>query len=241
LTHTNNYLQKMLNNNRKGLSILFIGKVNDPYSKQAADFLVLHYPDAWVIFSSRNDPFPEELKDWEGDVIISYLAQWIIPQWLLEKAKIAALNLHPGPPEYPGIGCTNFAIYNEADTFGITCHHMLSKVDSGNIVTVKRFPVFEEDTVYSITQRCYVLILDVFYEVMYTLMRGEELPESGETWQRKPYKRTQLDELCTLKPDMDKKEITRRIKATYYLKHWAIMKDGDKSYPVTEELLQKYK
>ena len=56
-------------------------------------------------------PFPKEAKKWQGDYIISYLSRWIVPSYLLNNAKIASFNFHPASPEYPGIGCNNFALY----------------------------------------------------------------------------------------------------------------------------------
>jgi methionyl-tRNA formyltransferase len=207
------------------MRVLFIGKEGDSYSKTAADFVQLHFRNAVIVFSKRTDPFPGHLHEWEGDLIISYLAQWIIPGSLLQKAKKAAINFHPGPPDYPGIGCTNFAVYNREKEFGITCHHMLAKVDSGSIIEVRRFPVFENDTVYSITQRCYTEILHLFYKLISDLLTNRSLPQSNETWTRMPYTRKQLNELCELRPDMDKDEIALRIKATTYgNKVWAHMK-----------------
>ena len=225
----------MVVNKRSDLKILFICKADDQFSAQAADFILLHYPAATVIYSTRHQAFPEELFDWEGDIIISYLSQWIIPARLLSKASMAALNFHPGPPAYPGIGCTNFAIYNGADEFGITCHHMEAKVDTGNIVAVRRFPVFESDTVYAITQRCYAEILYLFYEIFYTLMQGEALPVSDEKWERKPYLRRELNELCKLTPDMSEEEMERRIKATTYLQPWAYLEVGEEIFKLTAE------
>src|SRR4051794_39889942 len=120
------------------MDILFIGKENDAYSASAADYLRERFPQAKIIFSSRTLKYPEELHSWEGDYIFSYLAQWIIPEKTLLGARRGALNWHPGPPEYPGIGCTNFAVYNQEKVFGMTCHQMLSKVDSGAIIEVRR-------------------------------------------------------------------------------------------------------
>ncbi len=37
---------------------------------------------------------------------------------------------------------------------------MLDKVDTGKIIGVKRFSILENDTVFSITQKCYLLILN---------------------------------------------------------------------------------
>ncbi len=226
-------------NKQPNLRILFIGKADDFYSRQAADFILAHYPSAKIIYSERQQPFPQELFNWNGDLIISYLSQWIIPQILLQNASLAALNFHPGPPEYPGIGCTNFAIYNKADQFGITCHHMASKVDTGDIVAVKRFPVFETDTVYSITQQCYSHILNMFYNIFSLIMKGENIPASKEIWMRKPYLRKELDELCRLTPDMDLKEIEHRIKATNYTQPWAFMQVGNKIIKLTVDDIKK--
>ena len=212
------------------MKVLFIGKEGDSYSKTAADFIQLHFKNAVVVFSKRTDPFPVYLLEWEGDIIISYLAQWIIPDSLLQKVKKAAINFHPGPPDYPGIGCTNFAVYNREREFGITCHHMLAKVDSGPVIAVRRFPVLENDTVYSITQRCYTEILHLFYRLISDLLTNQSLPQSDESWTRKPYTRKQLNELCELRPDMDKEEIDLRIKATTYgTKIWAHMKNEEKN------------
>lgn len=225
----------MESNKSKDLEVLFIGKAGDFFSRQAADFILTHYPSAKIIYSSRQQDLPAELIAWKGDVIISYLSQWIIPKRLLENARVAALNFHPGPPEYPGIGCTNFAVYNGEDTFGVTCHHMAPRVDTGGIVAIERFPIFETDTVFSITQRCYSHILTLFYTIFSLLISNQELPASGDTWKRKPYLRRELDELCRLTPDMNIKEIERRIRATDYIQPWAFMLVGDEVFKLTAE------
>ncbi len=212
---------------RNSTKILFIGKADNLYAKIAADFIQQHFYNAQVVFSKRSDPFKHDLMEWEGDLLISYLAQWILPAELLRKARLAAINLHPGPPEYPGIGCTNFAIYNGEKEFGITCHHMLAKVDTGQIIMVKRFPLFDTDTVYSLTQRCYIEILHAFCELMSGWLKGQPIPMSNERWTRAPYKRKDLNELCRLKSTMSRQEIDRRIKATTYGdKVWAYMEEG---------------
>ncbi|HEX6193717.1 MAG TPA: formyltransferase family protein [Chitinophagaceae bacterium] len=208
-------------------SVLFIGKADDPFSAVAADFISRKFKDPLIIFSRRSDPFPAHLYNWQGELIISYLAQWIIPKELLANAKKAAINFHPGPPEYPGIGCTNFALYNNEVEFGVTCHHMQAKVDTGAIIAVKRFPIFPEDTVFALTQRCYEHILHLFYEVIDFFMERSLFPASGEKWQRNPFTRKQLNELCTLTPDMTAEEIKKRLKATTFGdKIWAEVKIG---------------
>lgn len=225
----------MIENKISRYHILFIGKEKDPFSEIAANFISTHFPHSEIIFSSKDQSIPERLFKWEGDLLISYLSQWIIPKEILINARFACLNFHPGPPEYPGIGCTNFAIYDSANEFGITCHHMLEKVDSGKIVMVKRFPVFESDTVYSITQKSYNKILSAFYDVFHTLMAAKTLPKSDESWIRKPFLRRQLNDLCKLETTMSIEEIELRIKATTYLHPWAYFKINNKKIQLTSE------
>jgi len=198
------------------MSVLFIGKRNDFYCEKAREFISCQFPDAKIVLGKRRDLFPYDAMSWQGDYLISYLSPWVIPEYLLKRAKIAAINFHPGPPEYPGIGCTNFAIYDAVKTFGITCHHMAPQVDTGKLISVRRFPVFENDSVYSLTQRCYAHILSLFYDLMSDVMRGQTLPSTDEYWTRKPYKRSELNDLCRLTSGMSQEEIQRRIRAVSY-------------------------
>lgn len=202
-------------------NILFIGKDKDHNANLAAEYVRQIYPDTTVVFGNRGEQFPEELLWWQGDYIFSYLSPWIIPQTLLKRAAKGAINWHPGPPEYPGIGCSNFAIYNNEKTFGITCHFMATQVDSGDIIEVRRFPVQSADTVYSVTQKCYAHILCSFLSILENIVEDKPIPLSSERWKRKPFTRKELNALCEIEPTMPPDEIARRIKATSYDRPWA--------------------
>ena len=216
---------------KTAMNILFIGKQGDKNAIIAGEYVKQIFPNSLIIFGKRGDKLPEDLNFWKGDYIFSYLSPWIIPQSLLNRAKYGGINWHPGPPEYPGIGCTNFAVYNNEETFGITCHYMNGKVDTGKIIEVKGFRILENDTVYSITQKCYSLIIVSFYQVIDHIIHGHRpiLP-SGESWKREPYTRKELNELCEIKADMTDKEIDRRIKATTYDKPWAVVNVKGKKF-----------
>ena len=197
-------------------SILFIGKKKDFYCERAVEFVKSHFPEHEILLGKRGDHFPEDTGWWKGDYVVSYLSPWIIPEYLLNRASKASINFHPGPPEYPGIGCTNFAIYDKADAFGVTCHHMNLKVDTGRLIAIKRFPLYGTDTVFSLTQRCYGHILALFYEIMSLVLNNKELPQLEDTWKRKPYTRKELNELCKITLDMPEEEIRRRVKAVTF-------------------------
>jgi len=216
-------------------NILFIGKEGDHFSDIASIYLQELFSDVEICKSSKKVQIPESCYEWKGDYIFSYLSQWIIPQEILENASIAALNWHPGPPSYPGIGCTNFAIYNEEKQFGITCHHMNPKVDTGLIVDVKYFPIIENETVLSLTYKSYATIFNSFVEIINLIKENRVLPSSSEKWQRKPYKRKQLNDLCKLSLDMSKEEIEKRIKATKYITHWSYFEINGRKFKLSEE------
>ena len=197
-------------------TILFFGKKQDSFIKIAIDFLQKNFRVCDVYLGNRKQKFPFIQPEQSYSYIVSYLSPWIIPSWLLKKAHITAINFHPGPPEYPGIGCTNFAIYNGESHYGVTCHHMEPQVDTGKVIAVKRFPVYESDSVYSLTMRCYIMIGSLFFEIMDLVLKDAPLPLANENWTRKPYQRKELEELCKLDSKMSKEEINRRIKATTF-------------------------
>ena len=221
--------------NPKDLRILFLRKKDNAYAQRAEDFVRKHFQQPLIFAGGRKENLPAEVLNWIGDLMVSFISSWIYPEPLLSNAAVAAINFHPGSPEYPGTGCTNFAIYNGAKEYGVTCHHMSAGVDSGKIIVVKRFPVKETDTVYSVTQHCYKLIEETFYEIMNQILKVQPLPVTNEQWKRKPYTRKQLDELCTITPGMTEEEIRKRIKATTYKTPWAITKIGNHIFKLQAE------
>ena len=197
-------------------SVLFLGKDSDEYVEKAIKFCELNFTDITVYLGKWGDPLPEDIATWEGEYIISYLSRWIVPEYLLRRAKIASINFHPASPDYPGIGCTNFALYEEAKEYGVTCHHMVPRVDTGEIIAVKRFPVFASDNVATLLTRTYDYQLVLFYDIMNLIIQGKTLPVSEEQWTRKPFTRKEFDKLGQITHDMSKEEIMKRIRATTF-------------------------
>lgn len=194
-------------------SVLFLGKANDAHTAKAADFCRLNFAEVSAHVGAWGEPLPREASGWSGDCIISYLARWIVPEDLLKRAKIA-INFHPGPPAYPGYGCNNFAIYEDAREYGVTCHHMAARVDRGPIIAVTRFPVFASDNAGTLLARAYDYQLALFYDIVGRMSRGESLPAASEKWTREPFTRKQFRELERMTPDMTREEIARRKRAT---------------------------
>ena len=198
--------------------ILFLGKNNDTYTLKALNHLQLLFTDVEFYLGDWGDQLPKDTSFWEGQIIISYKSRWIIPKNLLDKAKEVAINFHPASPDYPGIGCVNFALYENAKEYGSTCHHMNPKVDTGDIIKVLKFPIYPSDNVETLLTRTYEHQLILFYEMIDYLYSGKNLPKSNEKWTREPLSRKDFDELNKIQIDMDSSEIKKRIRATLYKK-----------------------
>lgn len=194
-------------------SVLFLGKEKDAHVARAVEFCRHNFKSVSVHLGKWGDPFPAGIGLSAWDCIISYLSRWIVSEDLLKKAKFA-INFHPGPPAYPGYGCNNFAIYEEAQDYGVCCHHMEPRVDTGAIIAIKRFPVLANDNAGTLLARAYDYQLVLFYETAARIIRDEELPVSGEKWARKPFTRRQFDELGRITADMTQAEVARRMRAT---------------------------
>ena len=201
----------------KDIKILFLSKDND-HTRKAKEFLLRAFgkDNLYHFYTNKKyDPPPKEIFEIKGDVLISFLSPWVVPKEVLNNFRIA-INFHPGSPEYPGTGCYNFALYNDEKEYGVTCHYMSEKVDSGKSIKVKRFPIYEWDTVESLRNRTLDYLVILFYEVMNYIISEKDLPVSSENWKRRPYKRRDLEKLCEISPDMPYEEIKRRVRATYY-------------------------
>jgi methionyl-tRNA formyltransferase len=198
------------------LSVLFLGKRDDAQCSEALRFCTARFSNVVSYLGEWHEPRPPELARWEGDFIISYLSRWVVPSDTLRRSRVAAINFHPAPPEYPGIGCTNFALYDEASEYGVTCHHMAPSVDTGPIIAVRRFPILPTDNVASLLARTYKEQLALFYEIAGLIADGVPLPVSAERWTRPPFTRAQFTQLSRITPDMSKDEVRRRVRATTF-------------------------
>lgn len=196
--------------------VLFLGKKNDELCEQALAHIQKYFGEVEHHLGEWGDPLPETAKVWQGDLIISYLSRWVVPEYLLRRANFASINFHPASPEYPGIGCVNFALYDGVSEYGVTCHHMEKVVDTGDIIRVKRFPVEDVDSVETLLQKSYEHQIELFYEIIDEMMKHGTLPTSQDAWSRLPYTRKEFHDLFIIEPNMTPLEIERRIRAVSY-------------------------
>jgi methionyl-tRNA formyltransferase len=74
---------------------------------------------------------------------------------VLEAPSLGAYNLHPGPlPERAGLNAPSWALYEGAESHGVTLHRMTPQIDAGAIAFADTFQLREEDTGLTVTMQC---------------------------------------------------------------------------------------
>jgi methionyl-tRNA formyltransferase len=215
MTHSKKCAQKV--------RILFFGRQDCNFSKKAYEFLLhLKFEVSSVLSRSLGEALPEDIYSWQGDYIICFRSYFVLPKALIDRAKIAALNFHPGPPEYPGSGCSNWALYDNAKQYGVTAHIMNEKIDNGNIIECRRFPIFSYDTLITLLERAHLKAYDLLIDIAAGLaIEGKQyldkkLEDSkGEAWRGKARRMSEIDKLRTINPACSKEDLERIIRATY--------------------------
>jgi folate-dependent phosphoribosylglycinamide formyltransferase PurN len=126
-----------------------------------------------------------------ADLLLNFLsAPYVDPN---ELAKFTtAINFHPAPPEYPGVGSASLALYDRRSTHGVTAHVMTERYDAGRILRVRRFPIAKGSTYASLFARALDECLQLFVDVTDRLARGLDL-ECDERWARAAYTRREFE------------------------------------------------
>jgi methionyl-tRNA formyltransferase len=89
------------------------------------------------------------------DWLININSTVLIPSAILELPRAGALNMHPGLlPAYAGLHTHQWALRNGEQTFGSTIHFIEPRVDVGDIVLQRQFPIKKTDTGLSLFYNC---------------------------------------------------------------------------------------
>lgn len=146
--------------------------------------------------------------------LLSVGAGFIVPARLLQALDGPAYNLHPGPPDYPGLFPSVFALYDRAPRFGITLHEMAPKVDEGPIVAVDTYdllPAWDRLALDGATFGAMLNMVERLAPVLTDI--AQALPRLGLNWAGPKRSRKDFEALCTLPEDADAAEFARRLRA----------------------------
>jgi len=109
----------------------------------------------------------------ECDIIYSVQYHEVLRQEHIDKARQIAVNLHMAPlPEYRGSNQFSFAILEEKKEFGTTIHKIDSRIDHGDILFQKRFPIPENCWVHELYKLTYDASVKLFRYTLVNLVSG---------------------------------------------------------------------
>ena len=98
----------------------------------------------------------------------------IIDQNVLDKVDYP-INFHDGPlPKYGGLYSSTWAILKNENTHGCCWHLMTSKVDSGDIISSKKFRIEDTDTAYTVDLKSLIYGFEM-YEIYILRMIRQNL------------------------------------------------------------------
>jgi len=206
-----------------------MGRFRDPYSKKIISVLKKKFRFLDIYFSKNKDHKPtQKILNWQGDIIICFRSHYILDTKLIKKAKICAINFHPGPPQYRGIGCVNFALNNLEKYYGATAHLIEKKVDFGKILDCKFFKIKNKDTIDEVLKKTYKIQIRQFNFLINKLIKNNYDLKSFKKnyqWSSKLYLRKDLEKLYRISPNIKKKELVKKIRATntYKFKPYVIV------------------
>ena len=172
-----------------------------------------------IFLNDNSSSYPEkEILKWRGDYIFSFRSHYILRQNLIDRAKIAAINFHPGPPEYRGIGCVNFAILNQEIKYGCTAHIIDKKIDNGQIIAVKRFRILKNDTIDSILHKTYHYQYNQFLKILKNIKKNKDakiaFKKINENWSKTIYTRKKMLKLYNISKNISKSFFLLLLRAT---------------------------
>jgi len=142
--------------------------------------------------------------------IISFKSYYILPQNIIDRGSIAAINFHSGPPKYRGVGCTNY---------GVTTHIMDKNIDNGKIIDIKKFDVSKKDDIKSLLKKTNQVMLKRAIYIINNLSKNKNFlstkieDNKDIKWSKKIFERKELDKFYEINVFDKKSEIKKKIRA----------------------------
>jgi methionyl-tRNA formyltransferase len=145
------------------------------------------------------------------DLVISFLFPKLIREPLIS---LGCLNFHPAPlPDFRGLGGYNIAVLEGLAEWGVSCHFVDERFDTGDLVEVERFPIDPTaHTAFSLDLETGEHLVALFGRVMERALAGEELPREPQGDGRY-VSREEVERLRVVRPGDD---LERKLRAFWY-------------------------
>jgi methionyl-tRNA formyltransferase len=201
--------------------VLFMGRKKCPYSKKIKDLLKKRSKKLYYFESNKiGEKINNKYLKLNYDYIFCFRSFYILKKKILKKVKKAAINFHPGPPEYRGTGCVNYAVYKNSKFYGCTAHLINEKVDNGKIIDVKKFSIHKKDDISKILNKTYKVMfaqaisLINQIKINFNFIDKQIKKNKKIKWSNKIKKIKDLDKFYIIDKNIKKKDFFKKIHAT---------------------------
>ena len=160
-------------------------------SKQALLFVKEFFDVRQVQEHSRTEKRLRQ-ECFQAKYLLNFLSAPYVPRSEMEKFKYA-INFHPAPPEYPGVGSASLALYDKRLTHGVTAHVMDEQFDHGEILRVRRFAIDPAWGYQLLFERALDETLALFREMCRDIAADRPLKKYDGGWGGKAVTRRQFE------------------------------------------------
>lgn len=148
------FLYEVINQLGVRLRNLFYGIINQSRVSSIENVCLKYKIDFSRINRVNTDSFRSWLREKDIDVLVSVACPQILKKKLLSIPKLAAINIHYALlPFYRGQYPSFWVLAQGEEYTGVSVHHMVEKVDAGDIIIQIKEKIRTEDSFYSLVKR----------------------------------------------------------------------------------------
>jgi len=201
--------------------VLFMGRSGCFHSKKIRKLLQKNSKKFYYFESNKiGEKIDKKYLKLNYDYIFCFRSFYILKKNILKKVNKAAINFHPGPPEYRGTGCVNFALYENSRFYGCTAHLINEKVDNGKIIDVKKFSINKKNSISEVLTKTYKIMFSLAISTIKNIKKNPDFVENqilrnkNMKWSNKIKKFKDLDNFYQINIDIKKNDFLNKIRAT---------------------------
>lgn len=201
--------------------VLFMGRSGCPYSKKIKKLLEKSSKKFFYFESNKiGEKIHKKFLKLNYDYIFCFRSFYILKKNILKKVNKVAINFHPGPPEYRGTGCVNYALYENSKFYGCTAHLINEKVDSGKIINVKKFNINKKNSISEVLKKTYVTMYGLAISTIKNIIKNPDFIENqifknkNIKWSNKIKKLKDLNNFYEINKDIKRIDFLNKVRAT---------------------------
>lgn len=121
------------------------------------------------------------------DYIFSIVNSFILSNDVIQLARNKVINYHDSIlPTYAGLNSTIWAIINNEKEHGVTWHVVNDKIDEGDLIKQSIFPIYDDDTAFTLNLRCYEEAIKSFEQLIIDIEQ-DKLVFKKQSLQKRSY------------------------------------------------------